>query len=189
MAGITPVEHRSSCEIAGPGARIAQVAPGIVAQLLFHSSRAVGDGGPTAEVVFQNVMDRVHVVLRHHHGIHARRAAEISEPSRSGCVARGFGDILTVADVTLGADVGADVLFHEDALVVVAVGVVQGFAALHNLAHLVETGVGDVLRPGGEQIGHALRRGNRVDLRGIENWLREDGRHLSDTVHCRHGLL
>ena len=146
MTSITPVEHRRAGEIAGPGVRITKAAPSVVAQALFNGAVAVGDGGPAAEIVLQDVMDRVCVVFSHYHGIYPSWTGKASQPFLRGGVPAGFRHILTVAHIALGADVGADVLFHEDALVVVAVSVVQAFVALHDFSNYIETCVGYALR-------------------------------------------
>ena len=166
MTSITPVEHRRAGEIAGPGVRITKAAPSVVAQALFNGAVAVGDGGPAAEIVLQDVMDRVCVVFSHYHGIYPSWTGKASQPFLRGGVPAGFRHILTVAHIALGADVGADVLFHEDALVVVAVSVVQAFVALHDLAHLVETRVGDALLLRGEHAREGLGRIHGVWLGG-----------------------
>ena len=189
VSGIATVEHGLVegvvIGVVRPGVRIAQVAPSVVTQLLFHGPGAVGDGCPRAEVVLQNVVQRLRIVLFLHHGEHAVWACEERPRPGDACLRHIFAHPYIV----LGPHRVAHMLLHEDALLVIAVGVAKTVAAQLDLVQLVETGVGDVLYPGGEQIGQALRRGNRVDLRGIENWLREDGRHLGDAVHCRHGLL
>ena len=91
-------------------------------------------------------MDCVRVVRSNNDGIHTRGSCQVGQPSRGGCVARGFRHILTVADIALGAGGVAHVLFHEDALTVVAVGVTDAVVALLHFARLVEARVGDVLR-------------------------------------------
>ena len=39
-----------------PGLGVSSVAPGIEAQLLLNVALAVGDGGPAAEVVFEDIV-------------------------------------------------------------------------------------------------------------------------------------
>ena len=67
-------------------------------------------------------------------------------------------------------------LLHEDALSVVAVGVADAVGALLDLAHLVETGVGNGLWRGGE---HPGCRGGGIHVMGlgggVEHCVGEDG--------------
>ena len=142
MAGETPVEHRGAGEASTPAVGVAKVAPGIVTQPLLHGAAAAGDSRPAAEVVLQDVMDRVRVVRSNNDGIHTRGSSQVGQPSRSGRVPRGFRHILAVAHIALGADSAANVLFHKDALVVIAVGVAQAVVALLDVALLVEASVG-----------------------------------------------
>ena len=95
-------------------------------------------------------MDRVRVVLRHHYGIYARWSCKIRQPFLRCGIPRGFSHILAIAHITFGAYGAAHMLLHEDALVVVAVGVADAVVALLDLAHLVKPRVGDGLRCGRE---------------------------------------
>ena len=142
MAGETPVEHRGAGEASTPAVGVAKVAPGIETQPLLHGAAAAGDSRPAAEVVLQDVMDRVRVVRSNNDGIHTRGSCQVGQPSRDVRVSRGFRHVLAVADIALGADNAANVLFHKDALVVVAVGVTDAVVALLDVALLVEASVG-----------------------------------------------
>ena len=150
MAGKATVEHGFVEAVASgvvrPGVRVAKVAPGVVTQPLLHGAAAAGDSRPAAEVVLQDVMDRVRVVRSNNDGIHPRGSSQVGQPSRSGCVAHGFRHILTVAYIALGAGGVAHVLLHKDTLVVVAVGVTDAVVALLDLVGFVEAGVSDGLR-------------------------------------------
>ncbi len=60
VAGIAAVEHRGfdrlSLRKTVPRLRVAEVAPGIKRQFLLHVAFGIGDGGPAAEVVFEDVV-------------------------------------------------------------------------------------------------------------------------------------
>ena len=91
-------------------------------------------------------MDCVRVVRSNNDGIHTRGSSQVGEPMRGSRISRGLCHILAVAHIALGADSAANVLFHKDALVVVAVGVTDAVVALLHFANLVEARVGDGLR-------------------------------------------
>ena len=141
VSGEASVEHGGSREASAPGVGVAKVAPGIETQPLFHNTIAIGNCGPRTKVVLEDVVYCARVILGLHCRKQARGAAEIGDPSRSGCVAHGFRHILAVADIALGADSAANVLFHTDTLAVVAIGVADAVVALLDLVGFVEAGV------------------------------------------------
>ena len=91
-------------------------------------------------------MDRVRVVRSNNDGIHTRGSSQVGQPLRGGRVSCGFRHILAVTHIALGADNAANVLFHKDALVVVAVGVTDAVVVLLDLVGFVETGISNGLR-------------------------------------------
>ena len=123
MPGEPAVEHRRASEAPAPSVRVAEVAPSVVTQTLLHRAGAVGNHRPRAEVVLQDVMQRVRAVHRHHNRIDTRRAGQVRETLRRGVVSCGFRDVLAVPNITFRADRVAHMLLHEDPLAVVAVGV------------------------------------------------------------------
>ena len=60
VAGIATVEHRGfyrvGLRVVVPCLRVAEVAPGILRQFLLHVAFGIGDGGPAAEMVFEDVI-------------------------------------------------------------------------------------------------------------------------------------
>ena len=148
MSSITSVEHgfveAVASRVVRPGVGIALVAPGIVAQPLLHGAVPISDRIPAAKVVLEDIMGRLHAVLFLYHGEHAVRAVEVGQLFRSA--GSRLRDVLATAYILLSAEAAANVLFHADPLVVVAVGIADAVVALLHFAHLVEARVGDVLR-------------------------------------------
>lgn len=79
-------------------------------------------------------------------------------------------------------------LLHQDAPAVVAVDETNTVVALHDLGHLVESGVGNGLGVRGKQSCCGLRRRDGVYLGVVEHGLREHRGHLGRAVHRRHRL-
>ena len=58
VAGEAAVEHGSAGKAAAPGVGVAGDAPGVEAEALLHVAPFVCNGGPAAEVVLENVVQR-----------------------------------------------------------------------------------------------------------------------------------
>ena len=79
VSGEAAVEHRGAGEAATPAIWVAQVAPSVETQTLFHNTIAVGDCGPRTEVVLEDVVGLVDSVAALDHGEDVQRAAFLDD--------------------------------------------------------------------------------------------------------------
>ena len=96
-------------------------------------------------MVFQDVMDAFLFILLLHHGKHAEGSHKVGARFLHDVLAIVFRDILAHAHIVLATYRIVHYRGHADALVVVAVGVLQRVVALGDGLHLVEAGVGESL--------------------------------------------
>ena len=86
-------------------------------------------------------MGRLHTVLFLYHSEHAVWARKVGQLFRSA--GSRLRDVLATAYILLSAEAAANVLFHADPLVVVAVGVADAVVAIPHRTDFVESCVGD----------------------------------------------
>ena len=181
MACETSVEHWSVGRGAAPGCRVAHIAPGIETPALDNPAHGVGDGRPTAEMVFVDVVDGLPVTQFRNHGEHTVRTRQIGVSLKH----QGFVNDLTSTDVCLNDGVTCQCVGygHLGSLVVVAVGECDYLGALRQSLHLVERRVIDILRLETRYVGisgacHGMR------LRGAERRVIENV--VAVFLHVRH---
>jgi len=134
VTGEAAVEHGLSkatgSGVVHPGARIAGIAPCVVAQALLHVAVAVGDDAPAAEVVLEDIVYALRLSVGLDHGEHAARPGDEGQRAGEGSRRAALGDELAPSHVVLRAAPSRGELLHPHALPVEAVGIAEAVAAL-----------------------------------------------------------
>ena len=113
------------------------VAPGIEMFFLFNVALPISDCSPTAEMVFVDVMYHSPSLKGLNHCECACRAGEYGPAAG----AFGTGDVFAIADVGFRADNAFVVFCHPDALVVVAIIVMDGVVPFGNRRNFIESSI------------------------------------------------